>query len=918
MAEVRRRRSGSSAARTAARTRAAVRPPVRRRKFSGRWTLLFEEGDATMRDLLGGKGAGLAEMSRIGLPVPPGFTITTEACLEYYRRDRQFPPGLMDEVRQKMRVLEERTGRRFGDPSAPLLVSVRSGAKFSMPGMMDTVLNLGLNPRTCEGLARATGNPRFAYDSYRRFMQMFGNVVLGIKHELFEQALQARKQARGVTQDVDLTADDLAALLEDYRRIVREQTGRDFPDDPWEQLEMAIRAVFESWNNPRAVTYRTVHRIPHDLGTAVNVQVMVFGNLGPTSGTGVAFTRNPATGEKKVYGEYLLNAQGEDVVAGLRTPQPIENLAREMPDVHRQFLQVCELLERHYRDVQDVEFTIENGRLYLLQTRSGKRTAQAAVKIAVDMVHEGLISREEALLRVEPASLEQLLHPRLDPQAPRRVIGRGLAASPGAASGAVVFDADEAVRVAAQRPVILVRPETSPDDIHGLVAARGVLTSRGGMTSHAAIVARGMGKPAVVGAEGVRIDEHARLFTSGDVVVREGDVITIDGSTGEVILGEVPVIEPQLTGEIQELLSWADQVRRLGVRANADYPRDARTAVEFGAEGIGLCRTEHMFMEEDRLPIMQRMIMAATEEERRAALDQLLVFQKEDFKGIFREMRNRPVIIRLLDPPLHEFLPRLEDLLVEVTELRLRGDGERLKEKEALLHRVRALHEFNPMLGLRGCRLGILYPEINEMQVRAILQAAIELRREEGVEVIPEIMIPLVGHPNELRVVRQQLEAIARQMVEESGVPVRYMFGTMIEIPRACLVADQIAELAEFFSFGTNDLTQTVFGFSRDDAQAKFLHVYLQKGILSEDPFAVLDQEGVGRLMEMATQLGRRRRPDLEVGICGEHGGEPSSVEFCHRIGLDYVSCSPYRVPVARLAAAHAALREKVAVSRDV
>jgi len=871
-----------------------------------------------MRDLLGGKGAGLAEMSRIGLPVPPGFTITTDACLEYYRRDRHFPDGLMDEVRRRMRTVEERTGKRFGDPANPLLVSVRSGAKFSMPGMMDTVLNLGLNRQTVEGLARATGDRRFAFDSYRRFMQMFGNVVLGVKHEHFEEALARLKARRGVTLDTELGASDLETLVEEYRALVRARTGQEFPDDPWRQLEMAVHAVFESWNNPRAITYRTFHRIPHDLGTAVNVQTMVFGNMGPTSGTGVAFTRNPATGERRVYGEYLLNAQGEDVVAGIRTPRPIEALEQELPQAYRQFMQICALLERHYRDVQDVEFTIENGRLYLLQTRAGKRTAPAAVKIAVDMVHEGLISREEAVLRVEPASLEQLLHPRLDPSARKQVIARGLAASPGAASGTVVFDADHAAALGTTRSVILVRPETNPDDIHGLVASRGVLTTRGGMTSHAAIVARGMGKPAVVGAESIAVDEERRQFSVNGVVVREGDVITIDGSTGEVITGEVPVIEPALSGEVQELLAWADSFRRLGVRANADYPRDAAKAREFGAEGIGLCRTEHMFMEAERLPIMQQMIMAATAEERRRALDQLLQFQKEDFKGLFREMGSRPVIIRLLDPPLHEFLPRLEDLLVEVTELRLQGERERLREREAVLRRVQALHEFNPMLGLRGCRLGILYPEINEMQVRAILQAAVELKREERIDVTPEIMIPLVGHPNELRVVREQLESVAQAVLAEAGTPVRYLFGTMVEIPRACVVADQIAEVAEFFSFGTNDLTQTVFGFSRDDAQGKFLHVYLEKGILKEDPFQVLDREGVGGMMQLGTRLGKKTRKDLEVGICGEHGGEPSSVEFCHQIGLDYVSCSPYRVPVARLAAAQAALKEKTAVTKDV
>jgi pyruvate,orthophosphate dikinase len=880
---------------------------------------LFEEGNAEMRDLLGGKGAGLAEMSRIGLPVPPGFTITTEVCNEYYRLGRRFPEGLMEEVREKLRILEERTGKRFGDPENPLLVSVRSGAKFSMPGMMDTVLNLGLNDQTAEGLATLTGNPRFAYDSYRRFLQMFGNVVLGIKHERFEEVLSEIKARKGVKLDTELDASDLQDAVREYKRIIREETGKDFPADPWEQLEMAIRAVFESWNNPRAITYRNLNKIPHDLGTAVNIQTMVFGNMGEDSGTGVAFTRNPATGEKEVYGEYLMNAQGEDVVAGIRTPKPIRELERENPAVYRQFVEVCDLLERHYRDVQDLEFTIERGKLWLLQTRAGKRTAQAAVKIAVDMVKEGLITKEEALMRVDPEDLAKLLHPSIDPAHKPRVIAKGLPASPGAASGIAVFDADRAEAMGRDgHKVILVRPETNPDDIHGLAAAQGVLTSRGGMTSHAAIVSRGMGKPAVVGAEAITIDLLKREFRVDEVVVREGDLLTIDGSTGEVMLGEAPVIEPQLSGEVMELLAWADEVRRLGVRANADYPRDARKAREFGAEGIGLCRTEHMFMEPDRLPIVQEMIMAATKEERAAALEKLLPIQKEDFKGIFREMEGLPVIIRLLDPPLHEFLPRLEDLLVEVTELRLRGDRpEELERKEKILRRVRALHEFNPMLGLRGCRLGILYPEIYEMQVRAIFQAATELVKE-GVKVIPEVMIPLVGHINELRVIHEQLRAIAEEIIREAGVELKYMFGTMIEIPRAALTADEIAEIAEFFSFGTNDLTQTVFGFSRDDAEGKFLHVYVQKGILKEDPFQVLDREGVGKLMRIGTELGRKTRPELEVGICGEHGGDPASIELCHQIGLDYVSCSPYRVPVARLAAAQAALRDRVQVRKDV
>jgi len=902
-----------------------------------RWTLLFEEGNAQMRDLLGGKGAGLAEMSRIGLPVPPGFTITTEACLEYFRLGRRFPEGLMEEVREKLRLIEQRTGKKFGDTRNPLLLSVRSGAKFSMPGMMDTVLNLGSTPATIEALARATGDARFAYDSYRRFIQMFGNVVLGVKHERFEEALAALKQARGVQQDVELTAQDLHELIQDYRRIVHEATGAQFPDDPLQQLEMAIRAVFESWNTPRAVSYRTHHRIPHDLGTAVNVQTMVFGNMGPDSGTGVAFTRNPATGERALYGEYLLNAQGEDVVAGIRTPRPIAELARELPQAYQELQRIAELLERHYREVQDIEFTIERGRLYMLQTRAGKRTAQAAVKIAVDMVHEGLIDKAEALLRVDANEFEKILHRQVDPSAPRRVLARGLAASPGAAQGAVVFDADTAAeRGRAGERVILVRTETNPNDVHGMLVAQGILTGRGGMTSHAAIVARGIGTPAVVGAEALRIDEHARLFSVDGTTVREGDIITIDGNSGEVILGAVPLVEPRLGGDVQEFLRWADEVRTLGVRANADYPEDARKARELGAEGIGLCRTEYMFTKEERQAIYLEMIMAETEEARRQALARLEPLQKEDFKGLFREMVGRPVIIRLFDPPLHEFLPPLHQLAEEITRLELgkeespwlakerdrlgipARDPGRLERLRALRRRVQELQEVNPMLGLRGCRLGILYPEINEMQVRAILLAAIELKRDEGLEVIPEIMIPLVGHVNELRVVHEQLSRIAGELVRASGVAIRYMFGTMIELPRAALVADQIAELAEFFSYGTNDLTQTVFGFSRDDAQAKFLTKYVERGILAEDPFRVLDREGVGKLMQIGTELGKRTRPDLEVGICGEHGGDPSSVEFCHQIGLDYVSCSAFRVPIARLAAAQAALREKVQVARDV
>ena len=902
-----------------------------------RWTRLFEEGSAQLRDLLGGKGAGLAEMSRIGLPVPPGFTITTEACLEYFRQERRFPDRLMDEVREKLRAIEQRTGKKFGDVKHPLLLSVRSGAKFSMPGMMDTVLNLGSNNATIEGLARGTNDTRSAYDSYRRFIQMFGNVVLGVKHERFEEALAGLKQARGVKQDVELTAQDLQELIKDYRRSVNEATGADFPDDPMKQLEMAIRAVFESWNTPRAVSYRTYHKIPHDLGTAVNIQTMVFGNMGPTSGTGVAFTRNPATGEKILYGEYLLNAQGEDVVAGTRTPRPIAELAKEQPEAHQELQRIADLLERHYRDVQDIEFTIERSKLYMLQTRAGKRTAQAAVKIAVDMVHEGVIRKDEALLRVDANEFEKILHRQVDPAAPKTVLGRGLAASPGAAQGAAVFDADGAAeRGRAGEKVILVRTETNPNDVHGMLVAQGILTGRGGMTSHAAIVARGIGTPAVVGAESLRIDEGARQFSGDGKTVREGDVITIDGNTGEVILGAMPLVEPRLGGHVEEFLTWADEVRTLGVRANADYPEDARKARELGAEGIGLCRTEYMFTKEERQSTYLEMIMAETEQERRKALARLEPLQTEDFKGLFREMVGRPVIIRLFDPPLHEFLPPLHQLVEEITRIELTGkesdwlakerdrlaipakDPGRLERLRALRRRVQELQEVNPMLGLRGCRLGILYPEINEMQVRAILLAAIEMKRDEGLDVIPEIMIPLVGHVNELRVVHEQLSSIAEQLVHESGVQIKYMFGTMLELPRAALVADQIAELAEFFSYGTNDLTQTVFGFSRDDAQAKFLTRYVERGILPEDPFRVLDRDGVGKMMQIGTELGKKTRPNLEVGICGEHGGDPSSVEFCHQIGLDYVSCSAFRVPIARLAAAQARLRETMVTTRDV
>lgn len=876
-----------------------------------KYVYFFGEGDASMKLLLGGKGANLAEMTRIGLPVPPGFTITTEACSHFYKNNQTWPGGLEEEVKKSLKVLEEKTGKKFGDPNNPLLVSVRSGAPASMPGMMDTILNLGLNDEVVKGLARLTSNERFAYDCYRRFIQMFGNVVMGVDHSKFEAVLDEVKEEVGAKLDTDLDAAALKKVVEKYKKLYKEHTGEDFPQEPWEQLRRAINAVFLSWNNKRAITYRKIHNIPEDWGTAVNVQMMVFGNMGFDSGTGVGFTRNPSTGEKEYYGEYLLNAQGEDVVAGIRTPKPIKEMEKELPQAFEELKKVYEILEKHYKDMQDFEFTIERGKLYLLQTRTGKRTAQAAIRIAVDMVREGLIDEKTAVKRVEPNQINQLLHPQIDRSQPLRVLAKGLPASPGAASGKVVFDADEAEKLGnAGEKVILVRPETTPDDIHGVVAAQGVLTSRGGMTSHAAVVARGMGKPCVAGCEAIKIDLDKREFTVGDVVVKEGDYITIDGSTGEVILGQVRTIPPQLSEEFKILLSWADKFRKLGVRANADTPADAKKALEFGAEGIGLCRTEHMFMAPDRLPWVQKMIMAQTLEERKEALAHIEPMQKGDFKEIFRVMEGKPVTIRLIDPPLHEFLPKLEDLLVEVATLRAKGiTGPELEEKEKLLKIVRNLHEANPMMGLRGCRLGILYPEIVEMQVRAIMEAACELTKE-GVKVIPEIMIPLVGHKNEIKVLKEKLDEVAQQVLKEQGVQINYSFGTMIEVPRAALVADQIAEYAEFFSFGTNDLTQMTFGYSRDDAEGKFLFFYEEKGILPEDPFQVLDQEGVGQLMQMAVEKGRKTRPNLKCGICGEHGGEPKSVAFCHKVGLNYVSCSPFRIPIARLAAAHAALED--------
>jgi pyruvate,orthophosphate dikinase len=896
-----------------------------------KWVYLFSEGNKDMRNLLGGKGAGVAEMTNAGLPVPPGFTITTEACNAYYDAGKQFPEGMWEQTLTALKKVEEQTGKKFGDPANPLLVSVRSGAKFSMPGMMDTVLNLGLNAQTLPGLARLTGDERFAYDAYRRLIQMFGRIVMGIDGAKFEAILEAYKERTAGKKDTDLTTAMLKAIVADYKALYKAEIGSDFPEDPYEQLRLAIGAVFGSWFGKRAVDYRNFNKIPHDLGTAANVQTMVFGNMGFDSGTGVAFTRDPATGEKKLYGEYLLNAQGEDVVAGIRTPRKIAEMKDELPAIYEQFKQIAERLERHYRDVQDLEFTIEKGKLWMLQTRAGKRTAAAAVKIAVAMVKEGLISKEEAVLRVEPPHVIQLLLPRFDEAAKdkaRKVgsfLASGLNASPGAATGKAIFDPDTAETMGkAKEAVILVRTETSPDDVHGMLHAKGILTQHGGATSHAAVVARGLGLPCVAGCEALRIDEEARLFSVNSQIIKEGDYISIDGTTGEVFSGRIATIEANFAEEqdLITLLGWADEIREREVRrgpegypkkglqvwANADYPRDAQRARDFGAQGIGLCRTEHMFFEQDRLPIVQKMILAKSVAERQKYLAQLLPIQRGDFLGILRTMHGLPVIIRLIDPPLHEFLPSYEELLVEITELKCQGgDPHELAEKEALLKEVAAMREANPMLGLRGCRLGITMPQITQMQVRAILEAACLLTKE-GVEVHPEIMIPLVGHVNELKNQREALETVAKQVMAEQGVSVDYKFGTMIEIPRAALTADQIAEYAQFFSFGTNDLTQTVFGISRDDAEGKFLLWYVDQKLLPDNPFQVLDREGVGQLMRTCVEKGRKVQPELSIGVCGEHGGDPSSIEFCHMIGLNYVSCSPFRVPVARLAAAQAAL----------
>jgi len=874
----------------------------------------FEEGDGKNKRLLGGKGAGLCTMAQLGLPVPQGFVITTEVCRQYYEAGGKLPDGLMDEVTVAMRKLEKVTGKRFGDPKNPLLVSIRSGSMYSMPGMMDTILNLGLNDESVEGMAKLTNNDRFAYDAYRRFIQMFGKIVLGIDVKKFEGIFDGQKAKIGSKVDTDLSADDLKTIVKKFKQVVKEETGKDFPSDPINQLKLSVAAVFSSWQNKRAIEYRKFYKIPDDLGTAVNVVTMVFGNIGAESGTGVAFTRDPSTGNRELFGEFLFNAQGEDVVAGIRTPLKIADLSRRDPEIYKKLIDIAGKIERHYRDMQDVEFTVEAGKLFMLQTRAGKRTAQSAVKIAVDMVEEGLITKEEALLRVEPTQIEQLLHKHVDPKAKVKVIAKGLNASPGAAVGKAVFDSERAKEFGkAGEKVILIRPETSPDDVGGIIASQGVLTSRGGVTSHAAVVTRGLGKPAVVGCESIKVDMESNSFEINGIVVKEQDLITINGTTGEVIIGAAPLIEPKMSDELMSLLSWADQTKRLQNWANADYPRDAVKARELGAQGIGLCRTEHMFFEAERLPVVQQMILSETMEERKEPLEKLLKVQKGDFKEILSVMDGLPVIIRLLDPPLHEFLPSHDELLVQVTEMKTKGlKTKELMDKEELLKRVENMREQNPMMGLRGCRLGIIFPDINEMQVRAILEAACELKRE-GKDPKPKIMIPLVGHVNELKLVRERLEKIARTVMDEQGMNIPYNFGTMIEVPRAALTADEIAEYAEFFSFGTNDMTQMVFAYSRDDAEGRFLFQYVEQGILEVDPFQSLDRKGVGKIMKIAVELGKDKKPELDVGICGEHGGDPSSIEFCHELGLNYVSCSPFRIPVARLAAAHAAIKSKEA-----
>jgi pyruvate,orthophosphate dikinase len=887
------------------------------------------DGDGTMKDVLGGKGSGLAEMSKAGVPVPPGFTISTEVCNIYFQNKNSLPKEIEQEIAQALAGLEAQIDKKLGDPSNPLLLSVRSGAKFSMPGMMNTILNLGLNDKTVEGLAKNSGNPRFAYDCYRRFIQMFGEVALNIDMHKFDEVFDHRKHKAKVKLDTDLTADDLKAIIADYKKLVKKETGKDFPQDAHQQLAMSRDAVFRSWWGPNATTYRRMEKIPDDLGTAANVQAMVFGNMGDTSGTGVGFTRNPATGEREFWGEFLINAQGEDVVAGIRTPQPIAELQSVMPEAYRQLKEITSSLEKHYRDMQDFEFTIENGKLYMLQTRNGKRTGAAAVRVAVDMAGEGMISKKEAVLRVAPKQLDQLLHPMFDPKSLAKLtkLTNGIDASPGAAVGRAVFTAEDAVEASKKGPVILVRKETTPDDIHGMEVAKGILTAVGGKSSHAAVVARGMGLPCIVGAGAIRIDEHGKRFTvkagEKELVVKEGDWISMDGATADVYLGQAETKDPDPNSPIfVKFMTWADEFRgNFGVRANADIPRDAKAARAFGAEGIGLCRTEHMFFAADRIPHMQAMILAEDEKTRTKALQKLLPMQRKDFAGLFEAMDGFPVIIRTLDPPLHEFLPKRENLMVDLARLPHASSKEKkqmsenygipvgdLKKKlPVLLKRVEDLHEFNPMLGFRGCRLGIVHTEITEMQARAIFEAAVQVAKK-GIKVIPEVMIPLVGFKKELELQKEIVERVAKEVLAEAKMKdLKYMIGTMIEIPRGAITADQVAEAAEFFSFGTNDLTQTTLGMSRDD-YTKFSKKYEELKIFKADPFQTIDQEGVGKLIEMAVKLGRTTKPNLEIGICGEHGGDPSSVEFCYRVGMDYVSCSPYRVPIARLAAAQAAI----------
>jgi pyruvate,orthophosphate dikinase len=899
---------------------AAAKPAAEAAK-SGKWVFTFgdgkAEGKAQMRDLLGGKGANLAEMANLGLPVPPGFTIPTSVCTYFYAHDKSYPKELKAQVEKALDHVGRLTGKAFGDSKNPLLVSVRSGGRASMPGMMDTVLNLGLNDITVEALAEMSGDRRFAYDSYRRFITMYSDVVLGFEHSHFEDILDTFKDSQGYTLDTDLTGDDWIELVGRYKDAVARETGKDFPQDPHDQLWGAIGAVFSSWMNARAVTYRRLHDIPESWGTAVNVQAMVFGNMGETSATGVAFTRNPSTGESRLYGEFLINAQGEDVVAGIRTPQDITENARQesgsdkasmetaMPEAFKELTRIYTLLEKHYRDMQDMEFTVEQGKLWMLQTRGGKRTAKAALRIAVELANEGLISKKDAVMRIDPASLDQLLHPTIDPVAKRDVIATGLPASPGAASGEIVFSSDEAAKLQADgRKVILVRIETSPEDIHGMHAAEGILTTRGGMTSHAAVVARGMGKPCVSGCGTIRVDYGRGTMSIGSRTFKTGDVITIDGSVGQVLAGRMPMIEPKLSGEFGTLMGWADAVRKLGVRVNADTPEDARAAIKFGSEGIGLCRTEHMFFEETRIRTVREMILAEDEQARRAALSKLLPMQRADFVELFEIMKGLPVTIRLLDPPLHEFLPHTQAEIEEVARA-MNTDPRRLAD------RARDLAEFNPMLGFRGCRLAIAYPEIAEMQARAIFEAAVEAEKRTGKAVGLEVMVPLIATKMEFDLVKARIDATAQSVMKETGKKLAYQVGTMIELPRACLMAGDIAKTAEFFSFGTNDLTQTTYGISRDDA-AGFLGTYIAKGILEIDPFISVDRDGVGELVKIGVARGRKTRPNIKVGICGEHGGDPASVAFCHQIGLDYVSCSPYRVPIARLAAAQAALGKAV------